>query len=161
MRRSIRPLAVAAAVAALSLTAAGCGGDSVTIPTGEGNIQVDKDGDTFKVETKDGTVESGSKLPDNFPDDVPLVDGDLISAAAISASGDDGFVVSLECDASAAEVSAQATEQFTAAGYKEVTRMSAGTSSILGFESARWTIALSISESEPATASYTVAKTEK
>lgn len=159
MRHSARLLAAAAAAAtALALTA-GCGSDSTSIPSSDGNVKVDKDGDSYKVETEDGSFAAGTELPDGFPEDVPLIEGRVLSGSALDSEEGKGFTVALEAAGEVADVADKVKSAFTQAGYKTVSDSSAGGSAILGFESAAWTVVVGVNLGDPATVSYTVART--
>ncbi len=113
--------AVSAAAVALSLVAAGCGGDSaenlaekaieeasggsadvdisdgtMKITTDTGNVVVSGDQDGVTVESDEGTFQAGAnvKLPDGFPDAVPLPEGELTTAV----KSNDTFALSYNVD---------------------------------------------------------------
>lgn len=104
MRRS-RIAGVLAAGLLLPALAA-CGGETLAEQAAEQaaedagtDIDVDIDDDEVTIEGEDGTYTVGSKLPDDFPtDDVPLVDGDVVSAQSIAGSS---FTVIIATDSSA------------------------------------------------------------
>lgn len=157
MRPSVRLVAATTAAAATLVLSAGCGGGGVTIPTADGNVQLEKDGDTYKVETEDGSFVAGTELPDGFPESVPLIDGKILSGSALDSPEGTGFTVAVEVAGDGTAVSADIKAAFTEAGYKTVSDSSAGGSSILGFESEDWTVVVGVNPGDPATVSYTVA----
>jgi hypothetical protein len=96
------PLAVRAGVLASALAVAltGCGSAVENIV--EGNVEraienelgesadVEIGEDSFSVDTEDGSITAGAgSVPDDFPTDVPLVDGEVAFAQRLES--DDGF----------------------------------------------------------------------
>lgn len=94
--KRVRPHVLAATVTAVAaLTLSGCGG--IAEKAGEtamekaiengssGDVDIDSDDGTVKVETEDGTTSYGEDvdLPDDFPSDVPLPQSDhrVVSAS--------------------------------------------------------------------------------
>lgn len=113
--------ALTAAVVALALVAGGCGGDSaeqqaedaikeatggsadvdindgtMQITTDTGNVTVSGDEGSVKIESDEGTYQmgKGTKLPDGFPGEVPVPNGELAS----SMSSDGTFAVLYKVD---------------------------------------------------------------
>lgn len=157
MRPSVRLIAAAAAAAATLALATGCGGGGVTVPTGEGKVKLNKDGDTYRVETENGSFVAGAELPDGFPEDVPLVEGTVLSGSALDSPDGKGFTVAVETAGDAASVADEVKAGFAGAGYKTVNDSSAGGTAILGFESAAWTVVVGVNPGDRVTVSYTVA----
>lgn len=119
-------VAATALLAALALSS--CSAESLAERAIETSIEnaggdgadVDFDADTgeFSVETDEGSFSSGGSLPDSFPvDEVPLIDGDLVQAAASEQDGATGYVVLLMVDASADDAIAEAEQQLVDAGF--------------------------------------------
>lgn len=92
-RRTAGAVAMVAATALVS----GCGGDSAGDRAGEelgeqlaeqaledagtSGVDVDVDGEDVTIESDEGTIKVGSgDLPDGFPDDLSLVDGEIVSS---------------------------------------------------------------------------------
>jgi len=131
MRTPSLTVSALAATAVLALGAlSACGGESVTDRLtekaiensgGEGvDVDVDSDNGEVRIETDEGTFSSGNELPANFPDDIPLLDAEILSAVAsdnASGTGDLGFVIAMQTDLSDADAVAQATELLTDAGF--------------------------------------------
>lgn len=106
VRGLLRSLVV---VPALVLAAAGCGGDKVAeslsermiegVASGNVDVDVDVDSDSGEVTLRDkdgNTVTSFSQqLPPNFPDNVAMIDGDVVSAVETDVEGGKGYVVVL------------------------------------------------------------------
>ncbi len=159
MNRKLQLVAATAATALLTLTA-GCGGDSATIDTGNGKVKVEKDGDGVKVESKDGTLESGTKLPSDFPKEIPLVEGKVISATSVKTDGKQGFVVGLSSKASAEDIANEAVTAFEKAGFETLTQTVSGNTAFLGFKSDKWEVAVSVSSEGETTVSYIVSAVE-
>jgi hypothetical protein len=90
MGRSVR-LVVLFAVLSLVVFAVGCGRiaekAAETAVEGATGVKVEDDGDSVTIETDEGTVEVGSgegDLPEDFPDDVPVYDGAIDSHNKVS-----------------------------------------------------------------------------
>lgn len=95
---------VAPLVLAALATTTSCGGDDVAENRAEdaiedasgGDADVDIDGEQVEITTSEGTVTMGKgDLPDGFPDDIPVIDGEI--ALAMGAA-DAGYQVSLIVD---------------------------------------------------------------
>jgi hypothetical protein len=85
MRRTIA-LAAVGLLALVGLTACGGGdGDSVTIEKDGESVEVDRDGGSVSFKSDDGdastTVGDDAKVPEDWPDDVPLPDGGKVAVA--------------------------------------------------------------------------------
>lgn len=155
MRTTLRALA-ATATTALLLSTTACGGDEVAerateeaieqLAEEEGvEVDVDQDGGEISVETEDGTITSGQGLPDGFPsDEVPLVDGTVVSGVGATGGPDEGFVVTLESDASAADAYADAAALLEGAGFS--TDMEMGPTQG-GWSSEAWSVFLAADDS--------------
>ena len=109
-RSSRRPaLRTAALLLALStpLALAACGEDlgnklaeeAIEQGAGEGT-EVDVDPETGEVVVSDstGTYTSGGDLPDTWPEDVPVVEGEIVSSVSGGEAGEDGHVVMIQTD---------------------------------------------------------------
>lgn len=68
------------------------------------NGDVDLTDNGFKMETEQGTLQAGenTKLPEDFPKDVSIIEGKLLTAYKDKAN--DGFVVSIETNKDVSEV---------------------------------------------------------
>ena len=118
------------------------------------------DGDGVKVESKDGTLESGTKLPSDFPKEIPLVEGEVVSATSVKTDGKQGFVVGLSTKASAEDVANEAVTEFEKAGFETLTKTVSGNSAFLGFKSDKWEVAVSVGSEGETTVSYIVSAVE-
>lgn len=112
-------------IAALAYTlglsfVAACGSDDVTIPTDQGDVSVSKDGSKIDIESEDGSVKGGSgKLPAGFPaDEVPLVDGEILTAIAVDQTGGGGWSISILADGGAEGRHSEAISLLKAAGFE-------------------------------------------
>lgn len=113
--------ALSAVAVALTLVAAGCGGDSaeqlaedaieeatggsadvdisdgtMKITTDTGNVTVSGGDEGVKIESDEGTIQmgEGTELPDGFPGEVPVPGGELVSAMG----SEDAFAVQFKVD---------------------------------------------------------------
>lgn len=124
-RRLTLPLI--ALVSAVALVAGGCSGGSepsdravekaiedAASEQGQ-DVDVDVDDDKITVDTSEGTVSVNSgELPDGYPAaEVPVVDGEIISALAVPGSG---FAVTVIYDGDADAALADAVGLLTGAG---------------------------------------------
>lgn len=99
----IRGRAAGAAATLLFLLTA-CGGDNASEQVAEdqiedavgGDAEVDIDDGEVKVETTEGTVTMGQKLPDDFPEDIELIPGTIMMAVASPEQG--GWYVTMEAE---------------------------------------------------------------
>lgn len=94
---------------------------------GEADIDFDADSGSFSVDTEEGSFSTGTSLPDDFPDDIPLVDGEVMSAASADDQGQRGFLVVMYTDGSPEEAAAEAVSLLEAAGFAETEDLSAMT----------------------------------
>jgi hypothetical protein len=63
---------------------------SMTVDTGEGQVNIDSDGESMEIQTDDGKAEfgTGADLPEDFPGDVPLYSDMEITTSWKSSEGD-------------------------------------------------------------------------
>ncbi|MFC6355011.1 hypothetical protein [Luethyella okanaganae] len=104
-RRVTIPLAIVAALAVTPVLA-GCLGNPVE---GIINGAVEK--------ATGGDVSLGGKLPDGWPSEVPVIEGDILFGAGSSASGSEGWVVTIA--SKAADPLEDAKAKLIAAGFTE------------------------------------------
>ncbi|WP_408898300.1 hypothetical protein ACJ5H2_04125 [Nocardioides sp. R1-1] len=125
----IRRLAAAAAAAAvLPVGLAACGGDDADkaaenaaeelIEEAEGgDLDVDIDGDDVTIEGSDGAIQSGTDLPDDFPEDeIPLV-GEVTFGNSTATGGTTSWTVTTASDDSPDDAFAAAKEELEGAGF--------------------------------------------
>jgi tRNA U38,U39,U40 pseudouridine synthase TruA len=69
----------------------------------DGAVDIDVNDNSFKMETKDGSYQSGDNvtLPDNFPSDVYVYEGKIL---AVFENNDTSTMVSIETDAKPSDV---------------------------------------------------------
>lgn len=134
-RRSVtasRALAVATS-ALLVLGSAGCGADTLAekatekaaekaieeAASSEGvDVDLDTEDGEISIETSDGSFTSGTgSLPDGFPDDVPVLDGEVLSGAASQQNGTTSYVVTIVVAATMEEAMTGAVAELERAGY--------------------------------------------
>lgn len=159
MIRSSRP---AASVLTVLLTAgllSACGADDFSIPTPGGEVKVDRDGDEVRIETDEGSLVTGSgALPEGFPaDDVPIVEGEIISGASINGQDSQGFSVLVNVDGDLETVVAQATGLLEGAGFDEQSQTSAEGFALRSYTSDTYALTVSATELDGVTSvQYTV-----
>ena len=143
-----RGLCVLAAIAAL-LGATACGGDSVTVKTPDGSVEIDADGSDFTIEGDDGSiVEGGTELPDDFPEEIALVEGRVIQAIKAGSANGGGFSVSVEREGALDEVFGDAAQLLREAGFtEEGSQSAAGSLASAMFGSTDWKVLLAVTES--------------
>lgn len=109
-----------------SLVVTGCGSDSLTIPTGNGQVTVSSSDDkTAVVETKDAngntqttTFTGEGKLPEKFPKEIPIPDGATIQAAITS---NDSMTVAVDIAKNFDDTLKIYKDYITKSGYSNVT----------------------------------------
>lgn len=96
-------------------------GGQVRVTTDDGTLTMDGEGGTFELTTPDGQVSSQTgKLPDGFPDAVPLVDGEIIVGTSSTIDGATTFTVQVKPDGSdPAGTFDRALAKLTGAGFRE------------------------------------------
>lgn len=116
----------AAAVSLLGLLAACSGGDDeglrVTDDSSPGAAlsaapTVSGDANNFKVESESGNVTGTTGLPEGFPSDIPLVDGNLVQGTRIEGAQGNGWTVSFLVPRPVETVQGEITKQLTGAGF--------------------------------------------
>lgn len=142
--------AALAAAALLPLTLLGCGADGVAERVaekaaerqGDGNVDVDIEGDDVTVTTDEGSITSSNQLPQGFPaSDVPLIDGKI--TLGMDAAGQ-GYTVVIQTDTTADNGLSRIGNELTQAGFTE--RKESSIAGISVFESAQWTVAVSAAD---------------
>lgn len=160
----LRRAAILTATGGLCLGLTACGGDSISIPDGQGgSVSIDKSGDDeFTLENDEGTVTSGTKLPDDFPsDEVPLVEGTLISAVSVNQDDGRGFSAVIQTSKSADEAFTEAVALLTDAGYESSAQFAASGSNLAGLEGPVYTVLVQqVDQGDGATISYTIAPSD-
>lgn len=114
---------------------------------GGGDVDINVDDGSFKMETEDGTIETGGDvaLPDNFPSDVYVYEGKLLTVMQLASNN---TLVSIETKDSPAEVKDAYVEKMEADGWTQTGLMDFGTTvSILGEKGTR-TLSVTIGKEE-------------
>lgn len=127
MRRTTVGMVLAAAAAALTLTACGGGTDdaienAIEDATG-GSVDVNIDSGGMEVDTGDGSYSSGesAEVPDDFPSEVPLIEdgGATLIGAYTDATG---WILTYEMEDTSEEVCKTYIDSIEAAGFAEESR---------------------------------------
>ena len=153
MTTKVRNVVVVALLAAgLGLT--GCGSDSKTVKTADGSkVTVKKDGEGLTVKNDQGEFSVGQGLPDGFPkDEVPLVDGKVLSAS----KGADGtrFVwsVLIQVDSSVDDAAASAKSKLEGAGFTAgENSMTMGEMSVNEYNSSKYKVSVTVVKNDEGT----------
>lgn len=139
--------AIARLIAFLALFAvAGCGGATL----GAGGAKVSNDGDTVKVETDEGSLESSASLPDDFPRaEIPLLDGDLMNVTSLDTEIERGFTVTMRVAGdSLLEIADRGSALLEDLGYVSLGAMDSGEAIIRSYENDAWAIGLTVTVSD-------------
>ena len=130
-RKKSLSVGAAAPLLALTLAVSGCGagdeiGEQLTekaiegAAEGDADVDIEEDGLTVTDENGDSTS-IGTDLPDDFPvDDVPLVDGTVVSATAVDGAS---YMVMLTVEGAPEDVQEEALGKLTDAGYSSESQM--------------------------------------
>ncbi len=82
------------------------------------DVDIDTDGGGVTVETSEGTFTSGvGSLPEGFPEDIPIAEGEIFSGASSTTEGQQGWLVTVSVDQAPDEALAEAGAALEAAGY--------------------------------------------
>ena len=121
--------------------ASGCGKDEKTISTPRGEVRITQKGGGASMEmvTKDGKVnitsnEKGVALPDNFPKDVPIIKGGVVTMAM--ASGEH-LSVHLRAPSPVAETAKYYEDSLKAQGWQIEATMNMGESMMVSAKKGR------------------------
>ncbi len=116
-----------------------------------GDVDVDLDGNTIVANTNGGSIQIGenAEIPESFPDDVYLIDGDVL--AAIENTESSGYTVTISTEASAASVNETYGEELPADGWNVTSTMNiSGTYSLVAEKENR-TVSVTAGESDGTT----------
>jgi len=133
-----RKAIVGLAALGLAVGLAGCASPLEAIIEQQAGVQIESDGDSFTVESDEGTVQigAGAELPSGFPADLPLPNGELTASVGTA----EGWALTF------AGVEPAALEQLEAAlrsaGFTETMRMGTADAVQAGYESAEWIVSL-------------------
>ena len=128
-------------------------------------IDIDEDGGTISIQTDEGefSMGAGAELPDGFPDEIPLVEGEFGRGMRLSEGETDGFIANVVAPGAIADVYAQATELLEGAGFTEQASSDMGGMRTVAYEPTGAIAALGLTLIEDAeegvvNVSYTVSK---
>lgn len=165
---SLHDLRIKAGIAAiaLSLTFAltGCGTDTLSEKAAEkaaekatgGKVDIDNDGNDVTVKTDEGEFSTSSKLPENFPKEVPLIEGTIQQAASVNQAAGSGFSVMIKPKDSSGDLAAEIRSQMTGAGFRSTADANAGGYQAINFEGPKWNVAVQIYKAEDLLVNYLV-----
>lgn len=120
-----------------------------------GDADVDIDGEKVEITTSEGTVTMGKgELPDGFPDDIPVIDGEIMMSMG---AADQGYQVTMEVDDPQAAFD-EASAELEDAGFSKESDAEMAGATTASFQRADQTVILSAGGADDmATLSYTVA----
>jgi hypothetical protein len=108
------------------------------------NIGVETDARVHIV-TSSGRGDSGNRLPENWPDDVPVYpDAKVVYSAAVTTEGQDGLALTLSTSHTLAQVVKFYNETLAAKGWTALSTLESGGTSIIGAEKGDRVFAASI-----------------
>ena len=119
---NFRKPVLAAAVLASALTLTGCFPNPLDQFTGSTNNDSVEQGVGDIIDGMTGgelDVETGSTLPDDFPAEVPLVDGKLVMATGMTVEGSRSWMLAIAVDDPDANFT-RAQEALLSAGFEEI-----------------------------------------
>lgn len=173
-------LAGAAVAAALTLSA--CGG--ISLPTGDGgqinvdldgeggsvsltdsegneqNIDLETDDDSFTLTDGEGndlmSGGSGTEVPEDFPSDIPLPDGDLQFSSSLTVDSANSWTLTYLVPGDVASVTAALREDLASSGFEEISSWETAEASATFLEGAGYTLAVMIGEDSENGSSTTV-----
>lgn len=90
----------------------------------DGDVNIE-DGEV-SIDTGDGSFSTGGDVPDGFPEDVPLIDGDVQFGMATDENGQEGYAVSIVADGDPDAALAEAGDLLEGAGYTSDDSLGAG-----------------------------------
>ncbi len=112
---------------------------------------VDLNNNQLTIETEQSVYQTGEQvsLPDGFPDDVYVIDGNIVAAMAMTE--DQGYSVSVVTNKSVSEVKSEYEEKLKAADWNINLRMDYGESATLSATKANRTVSVSATASSGGT----------
>jgi hypothetical protein len=158
------------ALLAAALLLAGCGAsaedateraveDAIASELGA-DATVDLDDDSLTVDTGDGSITAGTgELPEGFPDEVPLVDGEVVFGQRSDSPEGTGWTVHLQVGTTPDDVTAELTRALEEAGFEVQATPAAGGSTLLA-DSQAWSVLVVVAPGDDGTnVLYTVSAT--
>ena len=130
---------------------------------GDVDVDIDNDGGEITIDSDDGsvTISSGGDLPDNWPDQVPVIDGKITGSSAITVDEGTSYSVVIEVSGSVSDIFDRLKSDMEAANFEKDSESTFstgdGTFSTATFTSAEHQVIISVSDtSETTTVSYAV-----
>lgn len=148
---TMKRISVAGFLAAGMLSAGACGTD-VGVLTPDGSVKANSDRSEVTIKGKDGSeLKGGTQLPKDFPKEIPLIEGRVISGISTKDAFGIGFSVAIEVDGLIDDVAASASQQLEAGGFtQEESQVMGGVMAIATFSNATWQVAVTVSASSDA-----------
>jgi len=131
--RSHRAALAASGALLLLLGASACGADEVAERAAESaveraiedaassegvDVDIDSEDGSVSIESSDGTFTSGmGNLPQGFPEDIPVADGEILQGASSDGNGTTGWFVTVTVDQPGDQALAEAGAALEDAGY--------------------------------------------
>ncbi|UFU03201.1 hypothetical protein LQF12_00890 [Ruania suaedae] len=122
------------------------------------NVDIDLDSENggFVVESDEGSFSVGGDLPADFPADIPLIEGEILSASSMQSADASGWAVQIQAEGEGAFDRAE--QALRDAGFtegEESLSVAAGDLVMAGLVNDRWQVLLSAIDTE-GVVSYTV-----
>lgn len=161
-------------LAALPLS--GCGGgdspsvkDVLDIADGEGNIDtdgdgkddlsIDREGDGVTIGDGDSSLALDGEIPEDFPDDVPLIDGDVVQGGSYAAGASVGWTVAINHDGALPAAVDRVADELAGAGFSELSRFAAEDGAVLSVMKDDFTVGVTFAIEDGGTlVAYTVGR---
>lgn len=89
--------------------------------TGDVDVDIDTDGGEVSIDTDDGSVTvGGDGLPQTWPDDVPVTDGEIVAATSTTSGAEIISTVTVVTEEGVADVATTVKSDITEAGFSVV-----------------------------------------
>lgn len=143
MNKNMKILLIIGVIVVLAVVAYVATKDN-TVNTPAGDIEVSGDGDTVQVNTNAGSLQAGEdvSLPDDFPTDVYVIDGDL--KASLQLAEGNGYSVSIESTQTVASVKVEYTTNLESDGWTIESSLDLGIGSSILAKKGERTVSVSI-----------------
>lgn len=122
-------VALVALLAAVALTGCGFAAEQASEAIVEGgtgaDVEIDDDGESVSIETEEGSVEisggDSATIPDGFPSDVPLYDGDLVMSQKFDTEDGVAYNIGIKTSDGANDVAEWYSDEFASEGWTVTT----------------------------------------
>lgn len=104
-----------------------------------GDVDVEIDGDEVEIETDEGTMSVGQDLPEGFPEEIPLVEGEIVSGASVEGKG---WTVSVQTDFATAKEAVAAARDELGGGWTASGEMDNPSMSLVGLAKGAYQLSL-------------------